>query len=868
MLFFYSLFPLRLQYSHHILQVYTKDVRVVQDKTADPLSQVRTELQSYKDVLEELYAKSLHSKDEFLRSLATAQYYHQSLLYSISQIDIDNSSTRCDVERMQLEIAKLEQARQKRELFTRNSLFFRKFYGHLRHPPNQLFLVLPADFSCWDPLNPATHIFRLYFMCDNTRHLFWLPKNDPPFHVHITCHPGYIINRQQEFLLQHGQHALEILEIVKNGFSRRDHEVPKLSTFDVLNDVNWVVPHHRLSRDTIGPLIDTAIAYIQALDVVNWETRSLVDGPSMCDLTSYLQLPGRDQGLGGLFRFQTNAKWTRWVCRAHTWQEPGALAVEEFLKSHGGTVDFQNRILNIHLTSKSQADQFVKAITSIEGGFEASLHIAWKASRADLTELFQGVVDAGILLIHVRWTSAYTVSLGHFELDFKTTKAIVLHDYPHPSKTYVIASLKDKATFGFLLRQPVNMPDIIWDLLLDDLHDGINNIRDNGDKPLMVDHALQYLTLRLGRHKYLAQELTGIDVFSQTHRWEGHLVVNEGSVLGLTFSMVPTTFFPAAVTECNTLRRLVLDSYQIDDMLQVLSLMGTNPLLEQIELPAQEANVFGRIDAIRQNCRQITLPLELTFSHQQETVLARLAIESKDSSGTVPPSIDILQWHLDHVSEQLQDTGMEILDAASQNSPKMLSSFTLDISHLTDQGLSNVQSILRLSTLERLHIRCVPFMPFLEASVAQVLRSIQWLTIKSLVLSGNNIDDWLNLWATQGGLRDLLGGWLAPTSSGPGLSSLEVLVGPESKNVLSHSSALALHHLIYSCPLVELHLENVLLENKREWELVLGAIHYSNLKKLSLDNTNAPEFQRRKAVMGGPLLRLGSRVGGWIRNVF
>ncbi|KAG0342745.1 hypothetical protein BG000_001605 [Podila horticola] len=770
-----------LQYSNHILQVYTKDARVVQDKTADPLSHVRTELQSYKDILEELYAKSLHSKDEFLRSLATAQFYHQSLLYSISQIDIDNASTRSDVERIQLEIAKLEQA---------------------------------------------------------------------------------------QFLLQHGQHALEILEIVKNGFSRRDHEVPKLSTFDVLNDVNWVVPHHRLSRDTIGPLIDTAIAYIQALNVVNWETRSLVDGPSMSDLTSYLQLPDRDQGLGGLFRFQTNEKWTRWVCRAHTWQEPGALAVEEFLKSHGGTVDFQNRILNIHLTSKSQADQFVKAITSIEGGFEASLHIAWKASRADLMELFQGVVDAGILLIHVRWTSACTATLGHFELDFKTTKAIVLHDYPHPSKTYVLASLKDKATFGFLLRQPVNMPDIIWDILLDDLHDGINNIRDNGDKPLMVDHALQYLTLRLGRHKYLAQELTGIDVFSQTHRWEGHLVVNEGSVLGLTFSMVPTTFFPAAVTECNTLRRLVLDSYQIDDMLQVLSLMGTNPLLEQIELPAQEGNVFRRIDAIRQNYRQITLPLELTFSHQQETVLGRLAIESKDSPGTVPPSIDILQWHLDHVSEQLQDTGMEILDAASQNSPKMLSSFTLDISHLTDQGLSNVQSILRLSTLERLHIRCVPFMPFLEASVAQILRSIQWPTIKSLVLSGNNIDDWLNLWATQGGLRDLLGGWLAPTSSGPGLSSLEVLVGPESKNVLSHSSALALHHLIYSCPLVELHLENVLLENKREWELVLGAIHYSNLKKLSLDNTNAPEFQRRKAVMGGPLLRLGSRVGGWIRNVF
>lgn len=791
------------------------------------------------------------------------------LLYSLSQVDINDPSIQRGVEKMRQDIAKLEQARQKREQFSRNSLFFRKSYGHLRHPPNLLFLVLPADLSRWDPLDSATHTFRLYFMCDNTRHLFWVPKNDLPFHVHISAHPGYIINRPQEFLWQFGQHALEILEMVKYGFSRRDHEIPKLNTFGVLDDVNWVVPHHRLSRDNIGPLIDTAIAYIQALSVINWETKSSIDGPSMCEITSYLQRSDRDQGLGGLFRFQTNEKWTRWICRAHTWQEPGILALEKALKSQGGTIDFQNRIIKVHLTSKSQADQFVKALTGIEGGFEASLHIVWNASRGELTELFQGITDAGVHVLHVRWTSLCKASQGRFELNFRTTKAIVLYDYPDPGKTYILTSLRDKATFGLLLHQPVSLSDINWDMLWDNLLDGMNNVRDNGDTPAMVNHVLQYLALRLGRHRALTRELTGIDVFSpETHRWEGHLAVAEGIVQGLSASKVPTPFFPAAVTECSTLRRLELDSYQTDDMLQILSLMGSNPMLEQIELPAQESNVFSRIEAIRQNHYQITHPLDLTFAYQQDTILAKLVIGGKEGLMSDAPFVDVLQWNLDLVSEQLHDHGTETLEVVSQNCSMALTSFTLDITLLSKHGLDNIQKVLRRSALERLHIRCVPFMPFLEVSIAQVLRSIQWSTIKSLVLSGTNINDWMHLWAAQGGLHDLLGGWLAASSLGPCLSSLEILVGPENKSVLSHSSALAIHHLIYSCPLAELRLENVLLENKREWELVLGGIHHSSLTRLSLDNTNTPEFLRRKVVMGGPLLRFGSCVGGWIRNVF
>lgn len=170
------------------------------------------------------------------------------------------------------------------------------------------------------------------------------------------------------------------------------------------------------------------------------------------------------------------------------------------------------------------------------------------------------------------------------------------------------------------------------------------------------------------------------------------------------------------------------------------------------------------------------------------------------------PSVDVLQWNLDLVSEQLQDHGTVTLEVVSQNCSIALTSLTLDITLLSKDGLANIQ----------------------------------------LVLSGTNMNDWLHLWVAQDGHHDFLGGWLAAASLGPCLSSLEILVGPENKDVLSYMSALAIHHLIYSCPLVELRLENVLLKKKRVWELVLGGIHFSSLAKLSLDNTNAPGFRGAK----------------------
>ncbi|KAF9316368.1 hypothetical protein BG003_002051 [Podila horticola] len=85
--------------------------------------------------------------------------------------------------------------------------------------------------------------------------------------------------------------------------------------------------------------------------------------------------------------------------------------------------------------------------------------------------------------------------------------------------------------------------------------------------------------------------------------------------------------------------------------------MALNPMLQQIQIPAQENNLLGRTGLI----------------HEHKTILARMVIGDKDGStlysyfhGQKTPSADIIHWCLDHTSEQMRDGGAEILNAASQ----------------------------------------------------------------------------------------------------------------------------------------------------------------------------------------------------------
>lgn len=180
---------------------------------------------------------------------------------------------------------------------------------------------------------------------------------------------------------------------------------------------------------------------------------------------------------------------------------------------------------------------------------------------------------------------------------------------------------------------------------------------------------------------------------------------------------------------------------------------------------------------------------------------------SCQQQASVPAGIEFLQWDCDEIFYQLDDYLISILDVATDQHPFVLILFTLDISQLTCHGFTTVQKILRRSHLEHLTIVCTHIDASISDSVAQVLGSVQWSTLKSLKLLGDHIDAWMSLWMSSHNNP-----FTRATGDGPRLLSLHLQSTGSVPQLLSHTSALFVHGLVYSSPSVEVLLKNVILK--------------------------------------------------------
>lgn len=90
------------------------------------------------------------------------------------------------------------------------------------------------------------------------------------------------------------------------------------------------------------------------------------------------------------------------------------------------------------------------------------------------------------------------------------------------------------------------------------------------------------------------------------------------------------------------------------------------------------------------------------------------------------------QWNSDHISVPLTDLMAVLLDMATKHHPSVLTSFSLNISLLSQEGLPYLQNIFQRSDLGHLHVYCTVFNPSLKDFVRQVLLSIQWVMLLSL----------------------------------------------------------------------------------------------------------------------------------------
>ncbi|KAG0038576.1 hypothetical protein BGZ82_011622, partial [Podila clonocystis] len=116
----------------------------------------------------------------------------------------------------------------------------------------------------------------------------------------------------------------------------------------------------------------------------------------------------------------------------------------------------------------------------------------------------------------------------------------------------------------------------------------------------------------------------------------------------------------------------------------------------------------------------------------------------------------------------------------------------------------------------------------LQDAVSQVLASIRWSTLKSFVLSGDRIDEWINLW---------------PASVESQMLCLAIHGTGSAPQELSHSSFLWIQQLIFTSQLVLLHFIDVQLQDDRDWMLIVESLEPSLLHMFNLYSVTAGQFR-------------------------
>lgn len=161
-------------------------------------------------------------------------------------------------------------------------------------------------------------------------------------------------------------------------------------------------------------------------------------------------------------------------------------------------------------------------------------------------------------------------------------------------------------------------------------------------------------------------------------------------------------------------------------------------------------------------------------------------------------------------------------------------SFALDIAHLSEVDLPRIRTIIERSTVDILHIVCIPFDPRLSESIARMLQSIPWSSLKSLVFTGSNIDAWM---------------LLLTNNATPQLQHLSIIGDGPQMQQLSPSSVSSTCRMVGGRFLKDLHFVNAQLQDKHDWIYIVGSLQNSFAHSLNLCANSRKQFLSAKAAV-------------------
>lgn len=675
----------------------------------------------------------------------------------------------------------------------------------------------------------------------------WLPQ-----HRHISDHQGYNLQRPAEFFRKYGHYTLSILTLI-SGEIVQPYDTSRLLWSHAALDKS-----SGLSEKNIKSYIDKAIDHILAVvPPLPWKSKVVLDSIDTHDIHEYLDVKDGDNSVGNLYRHSSSVSSTHWLCQSHVQPlvDTQALnSLQDFVRNLTGHLDMHHGTIQIHLKTLRQGSRFFSLLKDTKRLFDVSIKLGWTISRLHMHDLRLLVAKAGVSILQIDGVTPDVHPQNCIEHNgdlivnmFKNStnngsngvQVLTLLNYPGHNEQYSYLAHTHYFIYGLQCTQPSRPPSIGWHTFRQNLYTFENAVRRKvfatNEGSLRIARDLRAL---LTESKL--SHITAIDFYNR-QLWRSTFDVKDGVFRdvqlhparearedGFTEAQMREVLSAFSLTNA---RRLTVDVRDTVFDSELDQFVHSNRNIQELCLLAREPEVFTLVRDFVQRWRRRASRLNLTLydrsSSGQGRVLVRATIGGnrcrhvKTKSGVQqadrPVKFDTLEQGCVYISRPLTITTALVLESAMSQHPQFLSSFTLDISHLSSTGLVHVRSILQHSALEHLHVRCTHFSPSMEENVFQVLESVQWPTIKSLVFSGDHIDDWIKLWA-----------WDTPhllahgSMGGPRLLQLGV-VGPGGTETLSHASALFLHQLVYSSVLVELHLEGIGWE-RSDLDLVLEAV--------------------------------------------
>ncbi|CAO3568861.1 unnamed protein product [Mortierella alpina] len=283
-------------------------------------------------------------------------------------------------------------------------------YELLEYPIPRLFIVLPVEPDLWDKLNPFTHKFRLYFLCECGEHSMKTAAGDKSHVVHLAKHQGYDLLRPTEFFDKYGPYLLTMLDMVKYGVTTAGIIVPSLATLGILDGIKEIEGIFKFSKEMFGPLLDESITYVKDKighlyskdNASGKENSEVLEGASLRQLASYLVKADEDKTLGNLYRTVTDEGHVKWVCLDH--YRAGYLAsltrrCSDVVALNGGDFNEQLGTIKVTLSTPSTAQQFYDSLGGARGVSELYIWLAWDASKADLQAFCTAILQSNISIL-------------------------------------------------------------------------------------------------------------------------------------------------------------------------------------------------------------------------------------------------------------------------------------------------------------------------------------------------------------------------------------------------------------------------------------------------------------------------------------